>query len=208
MIVDVRDLLPLYALGVLDADEARAVERAVAGDPALAVELAAFQQAAEQLVVPVAPSAEVKTRLLASVGGGRFEVFSSRMGAMFDVSVERARELLGLIERTASWETAMPGIALVHFDGGPACASADCGFIRIAPGKTFPLHTHRGEELSLILAGKVRERSTGRLLGVGDELVMAVGSAHDLTVEGDEDGIFAARAFDGIEIAGARATKA
>src|SRR5438552_12193516 len=62
----------------------------------------------------------VKTRLMASVGEGRFERFSARMSKLYDVSVERARELLGLADRPASWEAAMPGIGLVHFDGGPA----------------------------------------------------------------------------------------
>ena len=43
---DIRELLPLHALGVLEADEAREVERAVAADPALAAELAAYRDAA------------------------------------------------------------------------------------------------------------------------------------------------------------------
>ena len=52
------------------------------------------------------------------------------MASLFDVTVDRARELLGLIERPASWENPVPGIRLVHFDGGPAYAAADCGFVR------------------------------------------------------------------------------
>ena len=66
---DVRELLPLYALGVLDADEVRQVERAVAADPALAAELAAYADAAALIAAPVQPSPDVKTRLLASVAG-------------------------------------------------------------------------------------------------------------------------------------------
>ncbi len=52
---DVRELLPLYALGVLDAAESAVVERAVAGDPTLAAELAAYQRTAEGMVAPIAP---------------------------------------------------------------------------------------------------------------------------------------------------------
>ncbi|HEU0033378.1 MAG TPA: zf-HC2 domain-containing protein, partial [Kofleriaceae bacterium] len=73
MTSDVRELLPLYALGILDPDEAQAVERAVAADPGLAAELDAYQASTDALVAPVEPSPDVKLRLLASVGGGRFE---------------------------------------------------------------------------------------------------------------------------------------
>ena len=201
--MNIKELLPLYALDALDADEAKQVERAVAGDPALAAELDAFRESAHQLVtlVPTAvPGNDVKTRLMASIGAGRFERFAARVSSLFDVTIDRARELLGLAERGASWETPVPGVGLVHFDGGPACATADCGFIRIAPGCTFPWHTHRGEEVSVILSGTLRDHS-GRLLRPGDELVQATGSQHDLSAEGSEEVIFVARAFNGIDVA-------
>jgi putative transcriptional regulator len=198
---DVRELLPLHAIGVLDADEAKAVEKAVAADPALAAELAAFRDAAALIAppAPVAPSPDIKARLLASAGGGRFERFTTRFAQLFDVTVDTARELLGLIERPASWENPVPGVGLVHFAGGPACAAADCGFIRIAAGCTFPWHTHRGEEVSIILTGTLRDH-TGRLLHPGDELVQAAGTQHDISAEGNAEVIFAARAFNGIEV--------
>ena len=193
---DIRELLPLYALGSLEPDEAAAVERAVESDPALAAELDSYLA----ILPAVAPAVDVKARLLASVGGGRFERFSSRMASLFDVTVDRARELLGLVERAASWESPVAGIGLVHFDGGAACATADCGFVRIAPGCTFPWHTHRGEEVSVILAGTLRDHS-GRLLHPGDELVQAGGSQHDISADGGEEVIFVARAFGGIDVA-------
>ncbi|MDX2087418.1 MAG: cupin domain-containing protein [Kofleriaceae bacterium] len=202
MMSDVRELLPLYALGVLEADEAERVERAIAADPALAFELAALQAATETLVTPLAPPPDVHARLLASIGGGRFEKLSSRVASLFDVTVERARELLGLIERPASWEQPLPGLGLVHFDGGPAYAAADCGFVRLAPGTAFPHHAHQGEEVSLILAGTLRDH-TGRTYGPGDELAQPAGSEHDVVCEGDEACIYAARAMHGISIAGA-----
>jgi putative transcriptional regulator len=197
---DVRELLPLYALGVLEPDEVAVVERAVAADPGLAAELAEYRMAAEEMVEPVTASPSVKARLMGSVGGGRFEKFSARMAQIFDVTVDRARELLGLVERSASWENPVPGIGLVHFDGGPACAVADCGFIRIAPGCTFPWHTHRGDELTIVLAGTLRDHG-GRMFKPGDELLHTAGSEHDIAAEGDEEVIFAARAIDGIEVA-------
>jgi anti-sigma factor ChrR (cupin superfamily) len=200
---DVKELLPVYALGALEPDEAAVVERAIAGDPALAAELDALQRAAEQLVSSVAPPASVKARLMASIGAGRFDRFAQRMASLYDVTVDKARELLGLIERPASWNIGAPGVGLVHFDGGPAYAAADCGFVRLAPGATFPHHKHLGEEASLVLAGSLRDAASGRLLGPGDELVQAEGSEHHLVCEGTEDCIFAARAMNGIEVAGA-----
>ncbi len=200
---DIRELLPLYALDALDADEAREVEREIAADPALAAELAAYRDAAHQLAstTPAAvPGRDVKARLMASVGAGPFERFAARMATLFDVTVDRARELLGLIERDASWQQGLPGLQLVHFAGGPACAHSDCGFVRLAPGCTFPWHKHRGEEVSVILAGTLRDHE-GRLLRPGEELVQAQASQHEITAHGDEEVIFAACAFGGIEIA-------
>ena len=205
MTTDVRELLPLYALGILDLEEMRVVDRAVAGDPSLAAELASYQDSASLLVAPVAPAADVKTRLLASVGGGRFEKFAAKMASLYDVTVERARELLGLVERPASWEQEPGGISLVHFNGGPAYAAADCGFVRLEPGAVFPPHKHLGDEASMVLSGHIRDNASGRLLGPGDELLQVEGSEHHLTCEGTEPCIFAARAMNGIEVAGAPA---
>lgn len=203
--VEIRELLPLYALGALTPDEEAAVEAACAADATLAAELASYHDATTALIAPVAPSAEVKTRLMASAGGGKLEKFSTRMSALFDVTVERAREILGLADRSASWEVQpVPGIHLVHFGGGPAFAAADCGFVRLAAGAMFPIHTHLGEEVSLILSGRLRaidKDGMERILVEGDELVQAEGSTHHLFAEGGEC-IFAARAMNGIEIAG------
>ena len=205
---DIHELLPLYALGVLEPDELPAVERAVASDPRLAAELAAYQDTAHQLIEPLAPiepSPAVRTRLMASVGGGALERFAKRLGALYDVTIDRAREILGLVERPASWEVQVPGISLVHFAGGPACAAADCGFIRLAPGAIFPYHKHLGEEVCVVLEGAIYDATNNRLLEPGDEYVQAEGSQHALINKGNVDCVFAARAMHGIEVAGAPA---
>jgi putative transcriptional regulator len=206
---DVRELLPLYALGILEADEAHVVERAVASDPALASELASYQQTAGAIgaaIEPVAPSPEVKQRLMASIGGGRFEAFSARIARMYDVTVERARELLGLIERPASWiQQVVPGLTFVDFEGGPATAGADCGFVRLVPGAVFPPHTHLGEEVTTVLAGKIHDPTHNRTIGPGDQYVQTAGTTHYLVCVGDEDCIYATLAIDGISVGGVRA---
>ena len=206
---DIRELLPLYALGILDDTEATQVESAIARDPGLAIELAAYQDTASGLIDlgtgQAIPDPSVKARLMASIGDGPFERFSARIAKLYDVTVERARELLGLMERKASWEQAMPGLGLVHFDGGPAYAAADCGFIRMTPGTSFPHHTHMGEEVSLILAGAIQDKHSGVIYRPGDEVVKPIDSDHDVVSVGDEDAIYAARAMNGIAIAGAPA---
>jgi putative transcriptional regulator len=198
MTTNIRELLPLYALGALDPDEAAAVEAAIAADPALAGELDAYFDIAPTAI----PGADLEARLMASIGGGKHESFATRMSSMFDVTVDRARELLGLIERKASWVNPIPGIHLVHFEGGPAYAAADCGFVRIEPGCTFPTHTHRGDEVSIILEGSVRDID-GKVLSAGDELVQTEGTEHHL-VAGPEGVLYVARAMNGIEIGGQR----
>jgi hypothetical protein len=194
MTKDVRELLPLYAFGELSADEAAAVERAIEADASLAIELEQYLDLAA-----VAPPADIKARLLASVGGGRFESFGDRMATLLDVSIDRARELLGLIERPASWENPVPGVFLIHFEGGPAYAAADCGFVRIAPGCKFPWHTHRGEEVSVILGGALRDID-GKVYRAGDELVQHDGTEHELVALDDAEVIYVARAMNGIEV--------
>jgi len=193
---DVRELLPLYALGALEPDEAEAVERAVDADPTLAAELDAYLD----LVPAVEPAPDVKARLLASVGGGRFEKFADRMAKLLDVTVDRARELLALIERPASWFTdpRIPGVTLIHFEGGPACAAADCGFVRIAPGCTFPWHTHLGEEVAVILSGEMRDHD-GNVMRAGDEMRHPQ-AHHDQLTAGDEGVLYVTRAINGIEL--------
>ncbi|HEY0192042.1 MAG TPA: cupin domain-containing protein [Kofleriaceae bacterium] len=204
---ELQELLPLYALGILEADEATTVERAVAADARLATELSTYQETAGQICAvtrPVAPGSDVFARLLASVGHGRFDAFATRMAKLFDVAVERARELLGLIERPASWVPQIPGISLVHFDGGPAVAAADCGFVRLEPGATFPPHSHLGEELVTILSGQVRDATNDRVLGPGEDYLQVEGSLHYLVCVGDEPCIYASRATNGIALGGVR----
>ncbi|HEY1816481.1 MAG TPA: cupin domain-containing protein [Kofleriaceae bacterium] len=196
---EIRELLPLHALDLLEGDEAVAVDRAVASDANLAGELASLRDAAYSIVdAPVAPPPDIERRLMASVGGGRFEKFAARLGQLLDLAIDPVRELLGRIERPWPPEEA-PGVLLIHFTAGPACATADCGIVRVEPGSMFPWHTHLGEEHSLIVSGRLRDND-GREYGPGDEYVAQTGTSHDLTAIGDEPVIFVARAFNGIQV--------
>jgi quercetin dioxygenase-like cupin family protein len=195
---ELSELLPLHALELLDGDEAAAVERAIASDPMLAMELTALRDAAHSIAEPVAPPADIERRLMASVGLGRFEKFAARFAAIVDLAIDPVRELLARLERP--WPSPeAPGVSLIHFDGGPACATADCGIVMVEAGGTFPWHTHLGEEHALVLSGRLRD-DEGREFGPGDEYVALTGTSHDLTAIGDEPVIFVARAFNGIQV--------
>lgn len=118
-------------------------------DPALRDALADLAWA----LVAVAPRPQLRDRLLAAAGGGRLEPFTSRLAALFDLGLDRAREVLAWVEDPHRWLPAVPGVALVHVRGGPAVAGADCGLVRVAPGVGFPWHAHHAEERTLFVAG-------------------------------------------------------
>jgi quercetin dioxygenase-like cupin family protein len=196
---EIQELLPLHALDLLEGDEAAAVERAIASDAGLAKELAQLRDAAHSIVdEPIAPPADIERHSMASVGLGRYERFVARFVELFDLAIDPVRELLGRMER--AWPAPeAPGVSLIHFEAGPACATADCGIVRVEAGGAFPWHTHLGEEHSLILSGRLRDNE-GREFGPGDEYVAANGTSHDLIALGDEPVIFVARAFNGIQV--------
>lgn len=190
----IRDLLPAYALGALDDQEAELVTRAVAADPALAAELADLVDVSgtlAMLAAPVAPADGLRARLLDSAGGERFARFAKRFGELFDVAIERARELLGLVDRPDAWVDG-PGAGswLVHFQAGPALAGADTGFVKLARGERFAWHRHDGREHCLVLQGTALDSLCGRL-SAGDEGVLDGDTEHDFVAVGDEDLIFA-----------------
>lgn len=194
------ELLPLYAMGVLDAAEASEVERALAAHPALASELDRWREAIAavgEAPAPVRPPADVRARLLASLegperDGGRFDRFAARVAELFELSVEGARGVLAKIDDAGAWRTLVPGIDCIKVSGSNNPAQPQCAFVRVAPGATFPWHRHLGEERSLVLHGGAH-MSDGRDLRPGDVLVVDEKVEHDFVVEGDEACIFAVR---------------
>jgi anti-sigma factor ChrR (cupin superfamily) len=184
--VSVRDLLPDYVLGYLTPEQSDVVAVHIAEDPELAAEEAALREVLESVALslrPVAPPEGLRDRILASTETTtRFERFAARVAAIFDVTVGRARELLARVDDATRWEPGpYPGVLFMHFDGGPACAGADCGFVKMTPGTLFPWHAH-DEEVTLVLQGTAAD-STGVALAPGVECTLGLGAAHEFRAD-------------------------
>jgi hypothetical protein len=125
--------------------------------------------------------------------------YLSRLSRLFDLSFEGISKVVKELEDAARWEpTLLPTVRLFHFDGGPAYAKADNGFVRWAAGSFFPKHKHIGEETTLVVSGRLLLDDGTEVLP-GELLVQADGSEHAFRIPEDEDCVGAVRMFGHIE---------
>lgn len=178
------EMLPLHAMDELDAAEVAELERALA-----------------EALAPVAPSPAVRERLLASIVASvaPHDGFAREVAELFAVTVEGARAALARVADASAWRPLAPGVDCIRVSGSSNPAEAQCAFVRVAPGATFPWHRHLGEERSLVLHGGAH-LSDGRDLRPGDLLVVDESVEHDFVIEGDEPCVFAVRS-SGIALA-------
>jgi quercetin dioxygenase-like cupin family protein len=198
------ELLPEYVLGTLSDAEVGEVERELAGSEALRREADEIRETFGLLgasLTPIPPPAALKTRLLESVQAERFVPFAVPLTRYFDLAVERVRELLKWMnDPKTEWEMGpLPGIALLHFSGGPKVATADVGFVRLPRGLHFPWHRHTGYEVNFILQGTIRDHD-GRLYGPGEVVEKASGTEHEFFVGEEEDLLIGVVLEQGFEI--------
>ena len=148
------------------------------------------------------PPEALRARLLTSVDrpAQRFAPFIDRLAAMLDVGVDRAQAFLQSIADPASWSPLLPGVELMHLQGGAAVAGADVGFVRVASGVRFPFHHHRGDERVLVLAGQLGD-DNGVSAEAGAELLQGPGTSHSVLSTGDSPLIYAVVVY-GVEIPG------
>jgi quercetin dioxygenase-like cupin family protein len=186
------DLLPEFARDALGADQKPDEERA------LVEAFAALSAGLE----PVQPSSEARARLLAAVSEERHAPFFERLSRLFDLGVERVREIMALADDPASWEPGpMPGVMLMHFGGGPAVATADVGLVRIEAGFAFPRHRHLGTERALIIEGGYADDS-GKQYRPGDVHEMHEGTVHSYKVFDSGPMMLALVLYTGIDVQG------
>jgi hypothetical protein len=149
------------------------------------------------------PSPEVRERMLKSVGTtNRFEMFASRVAELIDVSVDKARELVGRIDDATVWmATHVPGIFSYDLPIGPAVADAVVGFVRVGAGLVFPDHEHMGDETMLVVQGSCID-SYGTVMKRGDLIRMPPGTHHDFKAQPGPDFIYLGIAKNGFVMGG------
>lgn len=181
--------LPEFVREVLARDE-----RDLASDRLLAESLSVLGPARP------APISTGRARLLDAVRLPplRYAPFFDRLSALFDLTVEEVTAVLSRSTDEEAWERAMPGVKLLHFQGGPKTAGSDCGLVEVEAGLAFPQHRHLGVERALILEGGYRDDS-GRLFQAGDLAVMDSGTSHAYVVLPDGPLLFALLLEHGLE---------
>lgn len=138
------------------------------------------------------PSTDLRQRLLQRAGGpDRFLPFLDRMMELFDLPESGAQAQLAFIDQPDAWEDMLPGIRYRDFEGGPAVGEAHGGLVRLAPGVSFPRHTHVGEERVLVLQGELEDEH-GHRYRAGDLIVSADQSSHELQVVSNNEVVYAA----------------
>jgi len=146
--------------------------------------------------------AKGRARLLAAVSETeeRFAPLLGKLSQFFDLSVETLRALFRRAGNEAEWEQGpLPWVSLFHFQGGPAVAGLDTGFVRLKKGMPFPPHRHVGDERVLILHGGYFDHD-GHWYGPGDVHDMSDGTQHALQMSADHDVLLAVVMTDRIEV--------
>ena len=176
-----KELAALYALGALEAGEARDFERHLAeGCEACAAELRDFERVAAQLALdsaPVPPPAAAREKLLSRVAAGAGQRRPEASAAGAPSGLAGAADLLVVRRGEGVWEeTADPGVFVkqLFVDGGRETVTR---LVRLEAGARIPPHRHLGFEQCLVLEGVMR--AGGLSLRAGDFNCAAPGSVHE-----------------------------
>jgi quercetin dioxygenase-like cupin family protein len=146
-----------------------------------------------------------RARLLAAVNQSeeRFAPLFDKLSRFFDLSADALRALFARAANEAAWEPGpLPWITLFHFQGGPAVAGCDTGFVRFKKGMPHPPHRHLGRELVLVLDGGYLDDQQ-HWYGPGDIHDMSEGTQHALQMSADRDVLLAVIMAGDIEIVNA-----
>jgi putative transcriptional regulator len=195
------DMLPEWLLGTLEPAAREAAERHLAGCARCRAEVERLRpgvEALSALVAPVEPPPEALARLMREMEGpGRMARFADKVAAFFDVTKEKALELLETLSNPDGWMPGpLDGVDLMPVETGPGREGMMAAFVRLRPGARYPRHTHHGREWNLVLEGGFREDG-GREVWPGESLDKEDGSAHDFTAL-DGPACITASVLDGV----------
>ncbi|HYQ46082.1 MAG TPA: cupin domain-containing protein [Polyangiaceae bacterium] len=143
-----------------------------------------------------------RARLLSTVdqSGERFAPLFDKLSRFFDLSADALRSLFVRAARETEWEPGpLPWVSLFHFQGGPAVAGCDTGFVRLQKGMPFPPHRHLGKERVLVLDGGYHDHE-GHWYGPGDFHDMTDGTQHALQMNAERDVLLAVVLAGAIEV--------
>jgi quercetin dioxygenase-like cupin family protein len=110
----------------------------------------------------------------------RFEGLLDRLADFLDLDPSGARQLLDHLapDDASSWiGDLVNGTRFLHFQGGPARASAHCGLMVMEPNGALPSHSHGGDEWVFVLQGSAQDHRD-KHLETGDLAHFSAGSAH------------------------------
>ena len=198
------DRLPDLWLGDLSAKERAEIDAHVGQCARCAAEARAMNETFANLALaipPISPSPHIKARVLAAAAGkGRLAQYVAQLARFFDVTAEKARALLDVVDEPSAWEPGpVEGVALLHLNGGPRFAMADCGLVRFPAGMDWPLHRHVGPESMFIFEGGIVETDGTRWVA-GQELHKPAGSEHAFKILPETDCVCAVIVNEGIEM--------
>ncbi|MBX3226999.1 MAG: cupin domain-containing protein [Labilithrix sp.] len=148
-------------------------------EPPLAALRALVSAAASE---PAEATVSLRDRLLASrTRKGRYGLFVDRVARLFDLPVPETEALLARIESDEAWGPFLvPGTAIIPVVAGPRRAGAIATMVRVAPGVTFPEHTHRGVETMVVVDGGFVEAGSPVETWRGEEITRDDGTSHAL----------------------------
>jgi len=197
-----------FVLDLLPAEEAAELSVHVRTCAACGDEVAHAADEAAMLALAatndVTPSAAVQQRLELSLGSlsDRIAHHLEPLARMADIANDVMAGIVRGLDDVANW---LPGpgdgLQVAHVPSGAATANAVVGFVRIAPGDSFPTHRHEGKEIVLVVQGSYRD-SDGSIVRAGDVAEREVGSIHSVRALDGPDLIYLAVVDEGIDISG------
>lgn len=175
------DLAPLYALDLLSVEDRLWMEAQLVLEPALAEELAEYQDAVTAMAygaTEVTPAHDLKARLLGRIGEPLPAVEIPA-----DTPNTDEPPFWAFQAKDLDWQPhPFPGIeiAIMHLDRRSRMA---VGMLRVPPNTPYPMHRHAAVEEIYMLQGDLRV--DGVIYGPGDYLRSMPGSCHGpVSVEG------------------------
>lgn len=173
----IREALPLYALGLLDSDEARTVtEHLESGCEACVRELKELREVAGEVPYAyhaVKPHPRVREKLLASIAGPQ----SASAAPKVKPGLEQPLPGVFVLKRDAGeWKsTPYEGVTvkILYFDKATKHITS---LLKLEPGARYPAHRHAADEQCLVIEGDARLGPVG--VSKGDFEFAVAGTEH------------------------------